>query len=87
MDSKRTLNSVPVLPPDFAESLARVVEPGHDGEVAGIIEAATRLDDNGLRIFLEKFASRVRSSPAPIRSDELQSFLRESLDAGPASAP
>ena len=76
-----------MLPPDFAETLARVVEPGHHAEVAGIIEAATRLDDNGLRIFLEKFALRVRASRAPIRHEELQLFLRESLDAGPASAP
>ena len=75
-----------MLPPDFAETLARVVEPGHHAEVAGIIEAATGLDDDHLRIFLEKFASRVRASPAPIRREELQSFLRESQEAGPASA-
>jgi hypothetical protein len=76
-----------VLPPDFAETLARVLEPGHRAEVAGIIEAATRLDDDRLRMFLEKFASRVRSSPAPIRREELQSFLRESQEAGPAGGP
>jgi hypothetical protein len=55
--------------------------------MAGIIEAATGLDDDGLRIFLEKFALRVRTSRAPVRHEELQSFLREALEAGPASAP
>ena len=75
------------LPPDFSETLARLVEPGDRAAVAGIIEAATRLDDDGLRIFLEKFASRVRSSPAPIRREELLSFLQEAQEAGPASAP
>jgi hypothetical protein len=66
------------LPPDFAETLARVLEPGHDAAVAEVIEAATRLDDEGLRRFLEQFAARVRSSPAPVRHDELRQLLRES---------
>jgi hypothetical protein len=63
------------LPPDFAQTLARVVEPGHEAAVAEVIEAATRLDDDGLRIFLERFAARVRSSPAPVRREELLRFL------------
>jgi hypothetical protein len=71
------------LPPDFAETLARVVEPGQHAAAAEVIEAATRLDDDALRIFLEKFAARVRSSPAPVRHDELLQFLR----ASKASAP
>jgi hypothetical protein len=75
------------LPVDFAETLARLVEPGHQAAVAEIIEAATRLDDDGLRKFLEKFAARVRSSPAPIRREELESFLEESRETGPADAP
>ena len=49
------------LPPDFAETLARVVEPGQRANLADVIQAATRLDDEGLRIFLEKFTARVRS--------------------------
>jgi hypothetical protein len=65
-----------MLPPDFAESLARVVAPGEHEAVAEVIEAATRLDDKGLRIFLERFAARVRSSPAPVTHDELLTFLR-----------
>ena len=75
------------LPRDFAEMLARVLEPGHEAAVAEIIEAATRLDDEGLRIFLEKFAARVRSSPAAIRREEVQSFLQEAREAGPADDP
>ncbi|HZK72893.1 MAG TPA: hypothetical protein VFD88_02690, partial [Clostridia bacterium] len=66
------------LPPDFAETLARVVEPGHEAAVAEVIEAATRLDDEGLQRFLEQFAARVRSSPAPLRHEELRRLLRES---------
>jgi hypothetical protein len=75
------------LPADFAEMLARIVEPAHQTDVAEIIESATRLDDDGLRKFLQKFADRVRASAAPVRREELQSFLRESKEPGPASAP
>jgi hypothetical protein len=64
------------LPPDFAKAVARVVEPGHETEVATIIQAAIQLDDEGLRIFLEKFAGRVRASPALVTHEELLEFLR-----------
>jgi hypothetical protein len=64
------------LPPDFAESLARVLEPGDDAVAAEVIEAATRLDDDGLRMFLERFAARVRSSAAPVKREELLRFLQ-----------
>ena len=72
------------LPADFADTLARVLEPGHAEAAAGVIEAATLLDDHGLRRFLELFAARVRASAAPIRYEELRSFLRL---AGRAGAP
>lgn len=72
------------LPADFADTLAQVLEPGHREAIAGVIEAATRLDDDGLRRFLELFAGRVRASAAPIRYEELRDFLRV---AGRASAP
>jgi hypothetical protein len=72
------------LPADFADTLARVLEPGHGEAAAGVIEAATLLDDHGLRRFLELFAARVRASATPIRYEELRSFLRL---AGRASAP
>ena len=63
------------LPADFAENLARVVEPGHEAAVAEVIQAATRLDDVDLRRFLEKFAARVRSSPKRVRREELLRLL------------
>jgi hypothetical protein len=72
------------LPADFADSLAQVLEPGHREAAANVIEAATQLDDQGLRRFLELFAARVRASGAPIRYEELRSFLRL---AGRANAP
>jgi hypothetical protein len=72
------------LPADFADTLARVLEPGHREAAANVIEAATLLDDQGLRRFLELFAARVRASATPIRYEELRSFLRL---AGRASAP
>jgi hypothetical protein len=75
------------LPADFAEMLARIVEPAHQADVAEIIESAARLDDDGLREFLQKFADRVRSSAAPITREELRLFLRESKASGPAGAP
>jgi hypothetical protein len=71
------------LPEDFADTLAQMLEPGHREAAAGVIEAATRLDDAGLRRFLELFAARIRASASPIRYEELQGFLRA---AGRASA-
>jgi hypothetical protein len=75
------------LPADFAEMLARIVEPAHQADVAEIIESAARLDDEGLRKFLQKFADRVRSSAAPVTREELHLFLRESKASGPSGAP
>jgi hypothetical protein len=66
------------LPPDFAEDLAQVIEPSHRGEAAGIIAAASALDDEGLRTFLELFGQRVRASAKPITHAELQNFLAAS---------
>lgn len=66
------------LPPNFADDLAQVLEPSHRGAAAGIIEAATALDDEGLRTFLELFAQRVRASGRPITQGELQRFLTAS---------
>ena len=71
------------LPDDFADTLALVLEPGHREAAAGVIEAATLLDDAGLRRFLELFAARIRASGAPVRYEELRSFLQV---AGRASA-
>ena len=56
------------LPDDFADSLSRVLDPRHREAAAEIIEAATMLDDVGLRHFLRLFAARVRASDSPIRS-------------------
>jgi hypothetical protein len=69
------------LPDDFADTLARVLEPGHREASAEIIEAATRLDDEGLRRFLQLFAARVRASDAPIRAGELRKFLQRAARA------
>ena len=75
------------LPPDFAESLAAVLEPGDRAAAAGIIEAATRLDDHGLRVFLEMFGARVRESQEPVTQGELRAFLRASRKGGRAASP
>jgi hypothetical protein len=75
------------LPPGFAEDLAQVLEPAHRGAVADIIKAASALDDEGLRTFLELFAQRVRESDKPITHAELKGFLvaskRSSRPPGP----
>jgi hypothetical protein len=71
------------LPDDFADTLSQVLEPGHREAAAGVIEAATLLDDAGLRRFLELFAARIRASATPVRYEELRGFLRA---AGRASA-
>ena len=64
------------LPDDFADTLARVLDPSQRQAAAEIIEAATMLDDSGLRRFLQLFAARVRVSSAPIKADELRNFLQ-----------
>lgn len=69
------------LPPDFAEDLEQVLEPSHLGAAAAIIEAASALDDDGLRIFLDLFAQRVRKSHKPIRHAELERFLAAARDS------
>jgi hypothetical protein len=74
------------LPDDFASTLARVLEPGSHDAAAEIIEAATRLDDEGLRRFLRLFAARVRESSAPVRGDELKDLLRVAGRSGGGSA-
>jgi hypothetical protein len=66
------------LPDDFADSLAEVLDPHQREAAAEIIEAATMLDDVGLRRFLKLFAARVRTSDAPVRADELRSFVQQS---------
>ena len=66
-----------VLPDDFAEQLNRVLEPAQREAVAEIIEAATMLDDVGLRRFLTLFAHRVGNSNVPVRADELRGFLQQ----------
>jgi hypothetical protein len=63
------------LPPDFAEELAQVLEPSQRDAAARIIEAATALDDECLRVFLDLFAQRVRESEEPVTDGELQGFL------------
>jgi hypothetical protein len=65
------------LPDDFADTLARVLEPRETGAAADIIEAATRLDDEALGNFLGMFAARVRDSPAPVRAAELRKLLEQ----------
>ena len=65
------------LPDDFADSLSRVLDPDQHEAAAGIIEAATMLDDVGLRRFLQLFAARVRASGKPISAEELRRFLQQ----------
>ncbi len=65
------------IPDDFAGTLARVLDPSQRDAAAEIIEAATMLDDAGLRRFLQLFAERVRASRAPIRADELRQILQQ----------
>ena len=69
------------LPPDFAEDLAQVLEPSNRGAAAAIIEAASALDDDGLRVFLDLFAQRVRESREPISHAELERFLAAARDS------
>ncbi len=71
------------LPDDFARSLSQVLDPEQHDAAAEIIEAATMLDDVGLRRFLEMFASRVRQSENRVSADELRGFLQQAARGGP----
>jgi hypothetical protein len=73
------------LPEDFADTLARVLEPDQRDAAAALIQSATRLDDDGLRRFLEFFAARIRASAAPVTQGELRGFL-EAARGGRAGA-
>jgi hypothetical protein len=73
------------LPSDFAEDLARVIEPSQREAAARIIQAAGELDDDGLRKFLDLFAERIRVSAAPVTHAELQGFLLASKKTPPPS--
>ena len=75
------------LPDGFADSLSRVLEPLDREAAAEIIEAATMLDDTGLRRFLSLFAERVRESNRPIRADELRTFLERAAYGPRKGAP
>lgn len=70
------------FPPDFAEDLAQVLEHSQHGAAADIIKAASALNDEGLRTFLELFAQRVRESGEPITHAELKRFLVASQKSG-----
>jgi hypothetical protein len=65
------------LPDDFADTLARMLDPADRNAAAEIIEAATMLDDAGLRRFMRLFAERIRDSRTPIRADELRQILQQ----------
>lgn len=67
---------MPELPAGFADTLARVIEPSDRDAAAEIVEAATVLDDVGLRRFLRLVAARIRASAARVRADELRELLQ-----------
>jgi len=69
------------LPDDFADSLARILDPNDHEAAAEIIEAATMLDDVGLRRFLQLFAARVRGSDGRITAEEIRAFLQQAARA------
>ena len=75
------------LPDDFADSLSRVLDPRDHEAAAEILEAATMLDDTGLRRFLSLFADRVRESNRPVRADELRAFLEQAARGPRKGAP
>jgi hypothetical protein len=74
------------LPADFAKAVVRVIEPGKEAAVAEVIQAATLLDDEELRSFLEKFAKRIRASPKPVTPQELVQLLHEVTSGGQSGA-
>jgi hypothetical protein len=75
------------LPPDFERQVARLVAAGDEAEVARVIRAATALDDERLRVFLELFGERVRDSADPLRGRELERLLRVARDGPPPDEP
>ncbi|HEV8596589.1 MAG TPA: hypothetical protein VGR23_02625 [Candidatus Dormibacteraeota bacterium] len=70
------------LPEDFADNLSRVIDPSQHDAAAEIIEAATMLDDIGLRRFLQLFAARVRASDRTVSAGELREFIQKAARPG-----
>ena len=63
------------LPDGFVDQLEQVLAPGDSEAAAAVIADALLLDDEGLGTFLEGFAARVASSPAPVTAAELGLLL------------
>ncbi len=78
---------MPDPPDDFATTLARVLDARDHESAAEILEAATMLDDEGLRRFLDLFARRVRASAAPVTARELRDLLQRSAGGAPGGGP
>jgi hypothetical protein len=64
-----------ILPPGFADQLARLVRPGDQEAAAEVLSAAAALDEERLAGFLERLAARIRSGPEPLTADELGRLL------------
>lgn len=75
------------LPEDFGEMLLSVLEEGDAEEAAGLILQAAALSEPELEAFLDAFAERVRSSPAPVRAAELRAWLPGAPGAAASPPP
>jgi hypothetical protein len=63
------------LPDDFGELLLSALDPEDAEDAASLMFQAAALPDTALSAFLDRFAERVRSSPAPVRAAELRTWL------------
>jgi hypothetical protein len=63
------------LPANFAQMLAEVLEPGSEAAAASIVAAASALDDDALRCFLDRVADDVRRLGRRLSSDDLRVAL------------
>ena len=63
------------IPPEFAEMLGALLEPGQEDAVAEVLEQALELDDAELAAFMSAAAELVRTSRRPLRADELRALV------------
>jgi hypothetical protein len=72
----------PVLPPEFAGMLSRVLAPGEADAAAEVIQEALTLDDRGLAAFLEAVAARMEQPDGlAVTAAELRALLVAVPDA------
>lgn len=64
-----------MLPPGFADDLARVIEPRDAAAAGEVLREAAALDEERLAGFLARLAARIRDDERRLTAPELRALL------------